>query len=84
VEKGVARSRRCARSNSKIQLRKVVVYARDGNSGTGTRPEGYEYVNEFLPADGTNTRPELRWVRGVYFFPSDGYPILYYRYNSRL
>jgi hypothetical protein len=35
--------------------------ARDGNSDTGTRPDGYG--DNFLPVGGTRTRPELRRVR---------------------
>jgi hypothetical protein len=57
---------------------------RDGNSGTDTRPDGYGYEDDFLPTGDTRTRPESRRVRDEYFFPPDGYPILYYRYNSRL
>jgi hypothetical protein len=49
---------------------------RDGNSGTGTRypsgtrPDGYG--DDFLPADGTRTRPESRRVWDRYFFPPAG------------
>jgi hypothetical protein len=42
---------------------------RDGNSGTGTRPDGARYMDDFLPAGGNRTRPEPRFVRGGYFFP---------------
>jgi hypothetical protein len=45
---------------------------RDGNSGTGTRPEGYGYVDDFLSVGGTRTRPEPRRVRDEYFFPTCG------------
>jgi hypothetical protein len=49
-----------------------VVVARDGNSGTGTRPNGAGYGNDFLPAGGTRTVPEPRRVQGRYFFPPAG------------
>jgi hypothetical protein len=42
--------------------------SRDGNSGTGTRPDGYEYGNNFLPVSDIGTRPELRRVCDGYFF----------------
>jgi hypothetical protein len=47
-------------------------------------PDRYGYGDNFLPVGGIRTRPEPRWVRNKYFFPSDGYLILYYRYNSSL
>jgi hypothetical protein len=52
--------------------------SRDGNLGTGTRyllgtrPDGYGYEDDFLPAGGTRTRLELRQVRDGYFFPPTG------------
>jgi hypothetical protein len=66
------------------------IQSRDGNSGMrtryppGIRPDGYGYGDDFLPVSGTRTRPEPRCVWDGYFFPPDGYLILYYRYNSRL
>jgi hypothetical protein len=42
------------------------IKSRDGNSGTGTQPDGYR--DDFLPADDTRTRPESRWV---FFLPMD-------------
>jgi hypothetical protein len=54
---------------------------RDGNSGTGTRypqgtrPEGYGYVDDFLPMGGTRTRPESRRIRDEYFFSPAGNPM---------
>jgi hypothetical protein len=41
---------------------------RDGNSGTGTRPNGYIYEDDFLPVADTRTRSELRRIRDEYFF----------------
>jgi hypothetical protein len=48
---------------------------RDGNSGTGTRPNGYGYGDDFLPVGGIRTRPESRRVRDGYFFPPAGNPM---------
>jgi hypothetical protein len=68
----------------------VLTVLRDGNSAMGTRyppdtrPDGYGHEVNFLPVGDTRTRPEPRWVRDGYFFLPDGYPILYYRYNSSL
>jgi hypothetical protein len=39
---------------------------RDGNSGTGTRPDGYG--DDFLPVGGTRTRSESRRIQDGYFF----------------
>jgi hypothetical protein len=45
----------------RITFRVPVVLLRDGNLGTGTRyppgtrPDGYGYVDDFLPAGGTRT-----------------------------
>jgi hypothetical protein len=47
---------------------------RDGNLGTGTRPDGYGYVDDFLPAGGIRTRPESRRVWDGYFSPYTGNP----------
>jgi hypothetical protein len=51
---------------------------RDDNSGTVIRPD--RYGDDFLPVGDTRTRSESRRI----FFSTHGYPILYYRYNSRL
>jgi hypothetical protein len=45
---------------------------RDDNLGMGTRPDGYGYGDDFLPAGGTCTRPESRRVQNAYFFPPAG------------
>jgi hypothetical protein len=56
----------------------MLVISRDGNLGTGTRylsgtrPDGYGYGDDFLPAGGTRTQPESGWVRDGYFFPPTG------------
>jgi hypothetical protein len=53
---------------------------RDGSSGTstrylpGTRPNGYEYGDNFLPVVCTSIRPELRWLLNRYFFLPAGNP----------
>jgi hypothetical protein len=47
---------------------------RDGNLGTGTRPNGYGYEDNFLSADGTRIRLKSRWVWNRYFFPPTGNP----------
>jgi hypothetical protein len=39
---------------------------------SGTRPDGYGYGDDFLPAGDTRTRPESRRVRDGYFFPPAG------------
>jgi hypothetical protein len=39
----------------RITFRVPVVLLRDGNLGTGIRPDGYGYVDDFLPAGGTRT-----------------------------
>jgi hypothetical protein len=46
-----------------------LVIFRDGNSGTGIRPDVYGYEDDFLSAGDTRIRPESRWVRDGYFFP---------------
>jgi hypothetical protein len=48
--------------------------SRDGNLGTGTRPDGYGYGDDFLPAGGTRTRPESRRAWDEYFFSPAGNP----------
>jgi hypothetical protein len=53
----------------------IMMSPRDGNSGTGTRPNGYGYGDDFLPTGDTRTRPELRQVRDGYFFPPTGNPM---------
>jgi hypothetical protein len=70
--------------NKKTGLYIVLVAFMDVNLGTGTRLDGVRYEDDFLLMGGTRTRPESRRVRGGYFFPPDGYPILFYRYDFRL
>jgi hypothetical protein len=41
--------------------------ARDGNSDTSTRPDGYGYGDDFLSVGDTRTQPEPRQVRDGYF-----------------
>jgi hypothetical protein len=53
---------------------RTLQHNRDGNSGTGTRPDGAGYGDDFLPAGGTRTRPEPRRVRDGYFFSPAGNP----------
>jgi hypothetical protein len=62
-----------ARKNPSHPL-KIHTEPRDGNLGTGTRPDGYEDGDDFLPVGGTRTRPESRRVRDEYFFPPTGNP----------
>jgi hypothetical protein len=50
----------------------LCVDVRDGNLGTDTRPDGYEYGDNFLPTGGTRTQPELRRVWDGYFFSIHG------------
>jgi hypothetical protein len=47
---------------------KAQIGVRDGNLGTGTRPDEAGYGDNFLPTSDTRTRPERRWVQGEYFF----------------
>jgi hypothetical protein len=51
-----------------LLLQAGVAMIRDGNSGTGTRSDGYRYENDFLSMGDIRTRPELRRVRDEYFF----------------
>jgi hypothetical protein len=57
--------------------RTMRIVNRDGNLGTGTRPDRYGYEDNFLPAGGTCTRirPKLRRVRNRYFFPPVSNPM---------
>jgi hypothetical protein len=55
-------------SIAQCTIHRTCTAIRDGNSGTGTRSDGYGYGDDFLSVGGTRTRSELKRVRDEYFF----------------